>query len=489
MAHAALSPDPSAAAGARPRPSFVRWDDGAGAGARYALAVLFAINLMNFFDRQILGGVGEGIRREWGLSDTALGVLGTVFTLLYAVVGVPLGRLSDRIERRWVLAAGVCAWSVLTAASGLAKNFGQLVIARLGVGVGEATCSPASTSLLGDFFPPASRARAVAIWMLGLPLGLGLANAAGGWLLQHWGWRNAFYVAAVPGLLCAVAAIFIREPPRGQAEGHAVGSRRRPGSPYWLVLSTPTIWWVIASGALHNFNMYALGAFLTPFLIRVHDMSFAEAGWLAAVVYGFSGVVGLVGGGTLADYLYHRRVDGRLLVGAGSIVIAFPLMYLALQRPGGDVWPFALLMGTACGVMYAYYATVYSTIHDVVEPSLRGTAMALYFFAMYVLGASLGPVGTGLVSDYFTFAAASQAGAVDPMPFGSLVLAELRGLIGEPKGFDARILEPFRRQGLHTAMYIIPALAAILAGVLLAASHTVKKDVARLQVWMRDVRT
>src|SRR2546426_5820769 len=159
--------------------------------ALYALMVLFAINLMNFFDRQIIGGVGEGIRREWGLSDSALGLLGTVFTLLYAVVGLPLGRLSDRKERRKILAGGVFLWSLLTAASGVARNFSQLIVARLGVGIGEATCSPASTSLLGDLFPAAQRARAVAIWMLGLPLGLGLAHSAGGGSLPDLGWGNA----------------------------------------------------------------------------------------------------------------------------------------------------------------------------------------------------------------------------------------------------------------------------------------------------------
>jgi len=150
----------------------------------FALVVLFAINLMNFFDRQIIGGVGEGIRREWGLSDSALGLLGTVFTLLYAVVGLPLGRLSDRKERRKILAGGVFLWSLLTAASGVARNFSQLIVARLGVGVGEATCSPASTSLLGDLFPASQRARAVAIWMLGLPLGLGLAKIREGELSE-----------------------------------------------------------------------------------------------------------------------------------------------------------------------------------------------------------------------------------------------------------------------------------------------------------------
>jgi MFS family permease len=455
-------------------------------GSGYALAVLFAINLMNFFDRQIIGGVGEGIRREWALSDTALGLLGTVFTLLYAVVGLPLGRLSDRLQRRKILAAGVFVWSLLTAMSGLARSFAQLIVARLGVGVGEATCSPASTSLIGDFFPATMRARAVAIWMLGLPLGLGLANGAGGWILQSWGWRRAFYVAAVPGLLCAAAALMMREPRRGTLEQHAVGDRCRPGNPYLLVLSIPTMLWIIASGALHNFNMYALGSFVSPFLVRFHHMTFLNAGWVAACVYGFSGIVGLTGGGFLADRLYAKRVDGRLIVGTASIVICAPFMFLGLMRPAGDVVGFALLMGIGSGVMFAYYSTVYATIHDVVEPSLRGTAMALYFFAMYVLGASLGPVGTGLVSDYFTFQKASAAGAVDPLPFGALMMAELRSLVGESKGFNLRALEPFRAEGLHAAMYIVPILAAVLAVVLFAASRTVTRDVARLQAWMRS---
>jgi predicted MFS family arabinose efflux permease len=457
-------------------------------GAAYALVVLFAINLMNFFDRQIIGGVGEGIRREWGLSDTALGLLGTVFTLLYAVFGLPLGRLSDSKPRRVILSAGVFVWSVLTAASGLARNFGQLIAARLGVGVGEATCSPASTSLIGDLFPTTWRARATAIWMLGLPLGLGLANGAGGWILQNWGWRNAFYVAAVPGLLCAVAALLVREPRRGTMEDHEVGDRRREGNPFLLVLSIPTMWWIIASGALHNFNMYALGSFVAPFLVRFHKINFLDAGWVAAAVYGFSGTIGLVVGGALADRLYRDRVDGRLIVGCGAIVLCAPLMYLGLTRPSGDVWGFALLMGAGCGVMYAYYSVVYSTIHDVVEPSLRGTAMALYFCAMYLLGASLGPVGTGLVSDYFTFQRATAAGAVQPLGFLTLIAAELRSLVGESKGFNVRALEPFRAEGLHTAMFVVPILAAILAVVLFAASRTVAKDVANLRAWMQKQR-
>ena len=172
-----------------------------------------------------------------------------------------------------------------------------------------------------------------------------------------------------------------------------------------------------------------------------------------------------------------------------AIALCAPLMFLGLMQPRGNLWAFALLMGAGCGVMYAYYATIYSTIHDVVEPSLRGTAMALYFFAMYVLGASMGPVGTGLASDYFTFQKASAAGAVAPLPFTEIMAAELRSLVGESKGFNLKALEPFRADGLHQAMYIVPILATLLAIVLFAASRTVNKDVAKLQTWMRSTKS
>jgi MFS family permease len=458
---------------------------GAPTGATYALVVLFAINLMNFFDRQILGAVGEEVRKEWALSDTALGLLGTVFTLLYAVVGVPLGRLSDRTQRGRLLSIGVFVWSALTAASGWARSFSQMVVARLGVGVGEATCSPASTSLIGDLFPGTRRARAVAIWMLGLPLGLGLANGFGGWIAHKWGWRATFYAAAVPGLLCAVAAFWIREPARGLAEAYAVGGRRYRGSPYALLLSIPTLWWVIASGALHNFNMYALGAFLVPFLIRFHGVGVAEAGRISMLVYGFSGIVGLFGGGIAADALYRRRVDGRLLVATGALVVSTPPMFLALLVPRGNVLAFSLLMGFGIGVMYAYYATVYATVQDIVAPSLRGTAMALYFCAMYLLGASLGPLGTGVASDYFTMKAGAAAGVVGERSLGAVLFDVLPTILGGAKVSSPAALNPFRAEGLHRALYLVPMLASILSAVLFAASRSVKKDVLDLQSRMR----
>ncbi|MBD0326476.1 MAG: MFS transporter, partial [Pyrinomonadaceae bacterium] len=377
----------------------------------FALWVLFAINTMNFFDRQILGAVGEAVRREWGMSDGAMGALGTAFTLLYAFVGVPLGRLTDKTNRRWILSAGVFVWSLTTVLSGLARNFWQLFILRLGVGIGEASCAPAATSLIGDLFPANRRAKALSIFMLGLPVGIALSFAVSGTIARSYGWRPAFYVAGIPGLLCALAVLFIREPQRGASEAHQVGASKREGSPYRLVLSIPTMRWLIISGALHNFNMYAIGSFLTPFLMRYHNTDIRSANFVSMVVYGLAGAPGLILGGIIGDAVIKRRANGRLIVGSLAILCSIPFLYLALERPGGEIVGFMLLMGTGCALMYAYYSTVYSTIQDVIEPSLRGTAMALYFFAMYVLGASLGPYGTGVVSDFFTMRAARAGGA------------------------------------------------------------------------------
>lgn len=417
--------------------------------ATYALVVLFLINTMNFFDRVIGGALGEPIRREWGLSDSALGALGTAFTLLYAFVGVPLGRLSDRAPRKTILAAAVFLWSALTAVSGFTRTYWQLFATRLGVGVGEAACAPAATSLIGDLYPPAKRARAMSVFMMGLPIGIALSYFVGSYVAASYGWRAAFFVAGVPGILAAIAALFITEPARGTKEVAPV--QAVTGSPWRILLSIPTLWWLILSGALHNFNMYALGSFLAPLLMRYHGADLRQAGLITMTVYGLSGIPGLLIGGALADKWAMKRRDGRLLVAAIATALSAPLMAAALARPAKDTVLFVILGSLACAFMYVYYASVYSTLHDVVAPSLRGTAMALYFFAMYVLGASFGPLATGMLSDHFTRRAAAGTTA----------------------------LEPFRGAGLHSAMYAIPVLSILLALVLFAATRTVGRDMER----------
>lgn len=417
--------------------------------ARFALAVLFGINLMNFFDRQIAGALGEPIRVEFGLNDTQLGVLATVFTLVYAAVGVPLGRLTDNWSRTRLIAIGVSFWSLLTAASGLAWNYTSFLLTRIGVGIGEASCAPAGQSLIGDLYPPERRARAMAIFMLGLPLGLFAAYMLSGLIGQAWGWRAAFFVACVPGLILAVLALFIKEPPRGAVEART--SLALPVSPYRSVLRIKTMWWIVLSGLLYNFVMYAVNVFQTPFLQRFHELGLKDANAISAVSLGLAGAIGLLLGGWLGDRLRVSRPNGRVLVGAIALLLAAPCVFMALQQPQGGVVAFTVLMATSSALSFAYYSTVYAAIQDVVPPNLRGTAVSLYFFAMYVLGASFGSTIMGALSDYFAHQAMLAMGGTE-------------------------MLDSFRAAGLHTAMYVIPALLLLCSGSLFGASRTIAAD-------------
>ncbi len=346
-------------------------------GATFALIVLFGINLLNFFDRQIPGSLGEPIRKDFHLSDTALGLLGTVFTLIYAVVGLPLGRLSDRWHRTRLVALGTAVWSVLTAASGLAQSYVQMFVSRLGVGVGEAACAPAGQSLIGDLFPPHQRARAMAVFMLGLPAGIFAAYIVAGAAGSAWGWRSVFLLACIPGLVLAVLAFNISEPARGALEGAAgaIGTTNRKA--YGAVLRLPTMWWIILSGLFHNFNMYAINSFQTPFLQRFHQLSLKEANTISAISIGIAGAIGLLAGGWIADKVSARRRNGRLLVPACSMAVAAPSIFLALSQPKGSTATFMTLMMLGSLTMYVYYPTVYAAIQDVITPRLRGTAVAI----------------------------------------------------------------------------------------------------------------
>jgi MFS family permease len=282
-----------------------------------------------------------------------------------------------------------------------------------------------------------------------------------GRIAHAYGWRAAFYFACLPGLLLAVLTLRIREPIRGSAETGSRGGARRPGSPYLLLLGIPTMLWITLSGVLHNFNMYALNSFGTAFLIRYHHLDLKQASFTLSVVLGAVGVLGLLGGGWAADRLTKIRSNGRLLVASVSMLVATPCLYFALEQPPGALLSFNILMGTSSMFMFVYYSGVYSAIQDVVEPSLRGTAMALYFFAFYLLGAAPAPFITGVLSDHFAKKAMLAAGA-------------------------NTMTEQFKGMGLHSAIYLIPLLCLLLAIVLFAASLAMPRDVERLRRWMDE---
>ena len=413
--------------------------------SRRTLAVLTAINLLNIYDRVVLGAITEPLRKEFHLSDTQVGLLGTGFTLVYALAGLPMGRLADTWSRKYLLSAGIFVWTALTAASGWAMSYSALLLTRLGVAVGEAVCGPAATSWIGDLFPRDRRARAMAVFMLGVPLGNALSFLINGPITQAWGWRIALTSAALPAILLLSLLRREVEPQRG-----AAGSLASPGAYPWQLLRIPTLWWIIASGAIVNFILYALSAFQAAFLTRFHGLSVAQAGAGTGIAFGAGGVIAGLCGGYLGDRMIRRRVDGRMLLAATAALMAVPTSLVAIAQPAGaGLWALVWL-AVSYGLLSAYYGLVYATIQDIVTADLRGTAMAVYFLAMYLCGASFGPLITGNLSDRLAERAAAAAGL-------------------------AATTEAFRAIGLRQAMFVIPVLTGALALVLYAGAVTLRR--------------
>ena len=415
-------------------------------GLSRSLVVLFAINILNFYDRQALGALAEPIRKEFSLSDTQLGALTTIFTILYAIVGLPLGRAADAWNRKKLLAWGVAIWTALTALGGLASSYAMLMFTRLGVAVGEAACAPTATSWIGDLYPAGRRSRALALFMLGVPLGSALSLSISGPVAQVWGWRTALVLAALPAAILIPALAALREPARGEAEGVPM----RPASILSL-LRIPTLWWIIASGAVVNFNLYTLSTFVAAFLTRFHGLSVAQSGFWSGIGAGAAGIAGGLLAGAWGDRVIQRRPNGRLVAASQAALLAAPVSLFGILQPAGSIASALSCIMAAYGLLNMYYGLVYSTIHDIVAPNLRATTMAVYFMAMYLCGASFGPLLTGRLSDFLARRAAGPAA----------------------------LTEASRAIGLHQAMYVIPVLAVALAIVLFGGSRTVAADMAR----------
>jgi predicted MFS family arabinose efflux permease len=417
-------------------------------GATRALVILFAINILNFYDRQVLSTLTEPVRKEFRLSDTQIGWMTTAFTLVYAVIGVPLGRLADRWNRKKLLASGLSVWSALTASTALAATYGFLLFSRLGVAVGEAVCAPVGTSWLGDLYPANKRSGALALFMLGVPIGTALSSFCSGPVAQAFGWRAAMVLAAVPALLLIPALLTLQEP---AAHQHLSVSTSNP----WRILRIPTLWWIIASGAVFNFTMYAFAVFLASLLMRVHGVSLSSAGIASGCIFGVGGVLGGAVAGRVGDHVANLRKDGRMRAAALAALIAAPLAYLGILQPAGAVAIALPLLGLAYGFFNMYYGLVYSSIQDIVSPSLRGTTMAFYFMVMYLGGASFGSLITGSLSDRMARRAALAAGSPG-------------------------VTEAAKAIGLQQAMFIIPVMAVALAAVLYLGSRTIPGDMAKL---------
>jgi MFS family permease len=400
--------------------------------ARAPLAVLFLVNVLNYYDRQALGAVTEPLRREFALSDAQIGALSTLFIIVYAVAGLPLGRLADTWSRRKLMAIGVSVWAGLTALGAAAASYAMLAATRLGVGIGEAVCAPAANSWIGSLAPAGQRARAMAGFMMAVPVGVMLSSAATGPAAQAWGWRTALALAAAPAVLLVPALLWLDEPEREPANRHENAS-----APLSL-LHIPALAWIAGSGAILNFALYSFSAFLPAFLKRYHGLSVAQAGLWTGIGSGAAGVAGAVLAGVWGDRIIVRWPNGRLLLAAGAALVAAPLAWAAIALPAGESTAALVLIMPAYGLLQTYYGLVYAAINDIVAPGLRGTAMAGYLLVTYLGGAAFGPLLTGMLSDRL----ARRAAGVAP------------------------VSEAARAIGLHQAMYLIPAMAVVLAAVL-----------------------
>lgn len=367
---------------------------------RYALGVLVVVYTFNFIDRQILSILLEPIKLDLGLSDTQLGLLtGFAFAAFYATLGIPIARFADRSNRRNLIALALAIWSGMTALSGLAQNFWHLLIARIGVGVGEAGCSPPAHSMLADYYPAERRSTALGIYSLGIPVGILFGFLAGGWINEFFGWRTAFLVVGIPGLLMAIVVrLTVREPPRGMAEGRAV-SGDQPG-----IMETFGYLWQKRSfrhlafgGALTAFVGYGVVTWVPAFLIRSHGMQTGEVGTYLGLILGIPGGIGIALGGYLADRFGARDTRWFLWIVSVAILAGVPFSIGVYLAPGPYLALLLLVLPVALGNFYQ--ATTFAQTQGLVTLRMRAVAAAVLLFILNIIGLGLGPQVTGVVSD------------------------------------------------------------------------------------------
>ena len=366
----------------------------------YALGVLVVVYTFNFIDRQILSILLEPIKQDLGLSDSALGMLtGFAFALFYATLGIPIARFADRSNRRNLIAWALAIWSAMTAVSGLAQNFWHLLLARIGVGVGEAGCSPPAHSILADYFPTENRATALGIYSLGIPFGILFGFIAGGWLNEFFGWRVAFFIVGVPGLLLAILVRFtLREPPRGMAEGR-VADEEQP-----TIMETFRFLWskrsfrhMAVGGGLTAFVGYGVITWVPSFLIRSYGMSTGDVGTYLGLILGIPGGIGIALGGYLADRYGSRDTRWYLWIVSVALIASTPLFFGVYLSSTA----FASLMFLILPILLGnfYQATTFSQTQGLVSLRMRSVSAAVLLFILNMIGLGAGPQAVGILSD------------------------------------------------------------------------------------------
>lgn len=371
---------------------------------RYALFLLFLVFTSSHVDRQILAILLEPIKHELSLSDTQLGFLsGIAFAIFYATLGIPMAMWADRSNRRNIITLALATWSGMTVLCGMAANFWQLALARIGVGVGEAGSSPPSHSIIADMYSPSERATAMGTFSLGINCGLLIGFLVGGWINQWYGWRAAFWVVGAPGLALAVLVRYsLREPPRGYAEGLQAASHEAPSlkDVVAYMWSTPALRHIVAGATLASFVGYGVVLWLPSFLVRSHGLQSGTIGVLLAIGFGVFGAVGTFMGGQLADRLGKRDIRWSVWVVGVAILLAMPFslsFYLAKDTST------ALTIGIVPALLGgAYLGPSFALNQGLVPVQMRSVASAIILFVANIIGLGLGPQTVGILSDLFS---------------------------------------------------------------------------------------
>lgn len=368
---------------------------------RYMLGLLVVIYTFNFIDRQILAILLPAIKEEFLVSDAVLGLLaGTAFALFYATLGIPIGQIADRWSRRNMIAISLALWSAMTAVSGLVTNFVQLALARIGVGVGEAGCSPAAHSLISDYYPPEQRSTAMGIYTVGISIGIMIAYLAGGWVVENIGWREAFLLVGIPGIFLAlIARLTIKEPVRGASEGRVDTGDKVSIVAVARFLSRRRSFLNMAFGAsLASFLGYSVANFFPTYLSRSFGMPFSQIGVYLGLIYGIAGGIGFAAGGYFADRMAKHEVRYSMWVISAAIMFSwlFALpVYLATTAK-------VTLLASIIPAVFSnfYLASTLANTQSLVGLRMRGVASAVVLFIINIIGLGLGPPTAGMVSDW-----------------------------------------------------------------------------------------
>ena len=369
------------------------------------LAILLLAYIFNFLDRQILSILQIPIKAELGLTDSQIGLMGGIaFALLYSGLGVPLAWLADRTDRVKIIAVSLALWSGFTALCGAANNFWQLFLARMGVGVGEAGGVAPAYALISDNFPPERRARAMAIFSLGIPIGSALGIFFGGWLASSVNWRIAFAVVGLAGLFLAPLVWFaIKDPGRGRFDS-AVGAAADPAPPFLTVLGTllvkPTFWLLSFGAGAGSILGYGLAFWLPAFLTRSRGLELMDISWFYGSIALVGGVGGVWLGGLVGDRLGRIRPAGYPLIPTICFLLAAPLYAIGIYTPSLTVAWFVITLGTALGL--AWLGPIIAAVQHIVPPNMRATSSAAFLLINNLLGIGFGIWFVGQLSDLLT---------------------------------------------------------------------------------------